>query len=108
MNQTRSCRTTAPPGDGGGDGGGRVRWQTIVLESVHAKVGAMHDINVDKIVGVAWSDGPIPNELQSVEITYKDGEKKKYAGDDLVWVVPQIKHHFPSGRPNLLSDTSRP
>lgn len=75
--------------------------------SVHAKVGAMHDIHVDKIVAIAWNDGPITDKLESVEITYRDGEKKKYAGDDLVWVVPQIKDHSPSKRPNLLSDTGK-
>jgi hypothetical protein len=65
----------------------------------------MHDIKVEDISCVVWDEGLTPDRLGSVEITYKNGEKTKYEGNDLVWVVPQIKDHSPSKRPNLLSDT---
>jgi hypothetical protein len=65
----------------------------------------MHDINAENISTVVWNEGPTPDKLGSVEITYKNGETKRYEGDQLVWVVPQIKDQFPSKRSNLLSDT---
>lgn len=65
----------------------------------------MHEIKVEDIVVVEWNEGPVPDRLGSVEIIYKNGERKKYEGDELAWVVPQIKDRFPSTRPNLLSDT---
>ncbi len=64
----------------------------------------MHDIRVEDILVVEWNKGPIPNKLGSVEITYKNGDRKKYEGDELAWVVPQIKDRLPSKLPNLLSD----
>lgn len=65
----------------------------------------MHDIKVEDISCVVWNEGSTPDRLGCVEITYKNDEKRKYEGDDLAWVVPQIKDHFPSKSPNLLSDT---
>jgi hypothetical protein len=64
----------------------------------------MHDIKVEDISVVEWNEGQIPNKLGSVDITYKNGDHKKYEGDEIAWVVPQIKDRFPSKRPNLLSD----
>ena len=64
----------------------------------------MREINVEDIVAVRWREGVIPGQLGAVEIEYRNGESKKYEGDELVWVVPQIKDRFPSTHPNLLSD----
>lgn len=66
---------------------------------------AMHDIKVENILAVEWEEGSTPGKLSSVNITYKNGERKRYERPDLTWVVPQIKDRFPSKRLNLLSDT---
>jgi hypothetical protein len=65
----------------------------------------MHDIKAEDIKTVEWHEDPTTGKLGSVIIGYKNGERKKYEGHDLAWVVPQIKDSFPSSRPNLLSDT---
>jgi hypothetical protein len=65
----------------------------------------MHDIKAEDILAVVWNEGSTSDKLDSVEVTYKNGDKRKYKGDELAWVVPQIKGCFPSKRPNLLSDT---
>lgn len=65
----------------------------------------MHDIKAKNILAIKWTEGKIPDRLESVEITYNTGERVKYEGADLDWVVPQIKDSNPSCRPNLLSDT---
>jgi hypothetical protein len=44
--------------------------------------------------------------LASIEIQYKNGERKKYEADELASVVPQINEwRFRSSNPNLLSNT---
>ncbi len=63
----------------------------------------MYDIKPERIKTVVWNE--VAGKLESVEITYQNGDMRKYEGDDLAWVVPQIKDQFPSKLPNLLSDT---
>lgn len=63
----------------------------------------MPQINVKDIQTVEWKEG-IPGRLGGVEILYRNGELKKYEGDELASVVPQIKDRFPSTRPDLLSE----
>jgi hypothetical protein len=65
---------------------------------------AVHEIRVEDIVAVEWNDGPITDRLLSVVVTFKNGERKGYVGEELAWVVPQIKYSFPSRRSSLLSD----
>lgn len=66
----------------------------------------MEKIDVDDILTVVWIEGPIPGKLGSVEIGFKSGETRRYEGEELSWVVPQVKDRFPSSRTGLLSDLS--
>ena len=64
----------------------------------------MRELQVEEIKTVKYNDGPVPGKLRSVQVLFKSGESQEFAGDELAWVIPQIKDTFPSTRPNLLSD----
>jgi hypothetical protein len=46
---------------------------------------AVHEIRVEDIVAVEWNDGPITDRLLSVVVTFKNGERKGYVGEELAW-----------------------
>jgi hypothetical protein len=63
------------------------------------------NVEVENILAIRWNEGPIPGRLGSVDIQYKNGEHRKYEGDDLAWVVPQIdEERFHHDYLNLLSE----
>ena len=55
----------------------------------------MEPIDVDEIAEVTFADATDQGESQCVEIVFKNGTKKRFAGAELSEVLPILNHWTP-------------
>ena len=57
--------------------------------------GAMEPIDVDEILEVNFPDSADQGELRSVEVVFKDGTRRVYAGADFPEAMAILNHWTP-------------
>jgi hypothetical protein len=55
----------------------------------------MDSIDVDEVAEVNFPDSAGQTEAQAVEVVFKDGSRKVYAGDDLPKAMAILNHWTP-------------